>query len=448
MARTIPVFQEAFAVAVPSQEGLRSLSAELEMLTPMMGGGWRPLVTEAADVVRGQALRGHLRFWWRATRAARYTETDKMLAHEVLLWGSTDLPSAVQIRVELADAGRPTQLPVHPFRDGDSCIPPYVGFPMPNSKDKQTGQMPQGGLLWEGVRFKLVLSFPAELKRPLKQDKWVNVPVEELDPEAEVAAALWAWSHFGGLGARTRRGCGAIQAVQGVEDSAAALRKALEAGLAKHVAEGHGPPEGVACLIDAKRQPGAHLVLCHQEGSAMRSWQSLIRTYKDYRQARRKGSDDPRRPGRSYWCEPDHLRRLTKQAAPNHKTKVNEVNKAPRAAFGLPIVFHFKDNMDPGDHQLQGADHDRLASPLILRPLRVKGGAVALALRLRHDCSQGLVPSTLVFAEGRRQQHPTNHKLTEADATELKKQSNIGDTLLKLQHLDPVSDFLQLLAKR
>jgi CRISPR-associated protein Cmr1 len=40
----------------------------------------------------------------------------------------------------------------------------------------------------------------------------------------------------------------------------------------------------------------------------------------------------------------------------------------PRAAFGLPIIFHFQGGGDPDDYTLQAGDSDRMASPLILRP--------------------------------------------------------------------------------
>lgn len=48
--------------------------------------------------------------------------------------------------------------------------------------------------------------------------------------------------------------------------------------------------------------------------------------------------------------------------------------KAPRAQFGLPIVMHFKDQGDPDDQILPSSQSsnpqpDRLASPLIFRPL-------------------------------------------------------------------------------
>ena len=46
----------------------------------------------------------------------------------------------------------------------------------------------------------------------------------------------------------------------------------------------------------------------------------------------------------------------------------------PRAAFGLPIVFHFQGKPEPADHTLEpdnaatDSASERLASPLILRP--------------------------------------------------------------------------------
>jgi CRISPR-associated protein Cmr1 len=58
------------------------------------------------------------------------------------------------------------------------------------------------------------------------------------------------------------------------------------------------------------------------------------------------------------------------------------VKKFPRGQFGLPIIFHFKDKGEPSDTTLQGAHHDRLGSPLILRPLICKDGAIGLGAKL------------------------------------------------------------------
>jgi len=67
-------------------------------------------------------------------------------------------------------------------------------------------------------------------------------------------------------------------------------------------------------------------------------------------------------------------------------------DKFPRAAFGLPIIFQFKDrddrnpdnpSRDPRKTVLQLATSERLASPLILKPLACQSGAyVGLALIL------------------------------------------------------------------
>jgi CRISPR-associated protein Cmr1 len=48
-------------------------------------------------------------------------------------------------------------------------------------------------------------------------------------------------------------------------------------------------------------------------------------------------------------------------------------NAFPRALFGLPIIFHFKDRNDPQDTELschRGRERkNRMASPLIIKPL-------------------------------------------------------------------------------
>ena len=68
---------------------------------------------------------------------------------------------------------------------------------------------------------------------------------------------------------------------------------------------------------------------------------------------------------------------------------VHPVQKFPRGKFGLPIIFEFKKddvrNGDPKKSTLQGSEHDRLASPLILRPIDCSDGAVGLALLLEWE---------------------------------------------------------------
>jgi CRISPR-associated protein Cmr1 len=132
---------------------------------------------------------------------------------------------------------------------------------------------------------------------------------------------------------------------------------------------------------------GCKLVLKNAT-NAGKAWKDAVKKLRDFRQQRNPGNGN--RPGRSHWPEPDAIRRLTGQNSPNHvpkRTEGHEIsNVFPRAAFGLPIIFHFKDTNagDPADHTLQAQGHDRLASPLILRPYTDGRNWFAAALLLPH----------------------------------------------------------------
>jgi CRISPR-associated protein Cmr1 len=64
------------------------------------------------------------------------------------------------------------------------------------------------------------------------------------------------------------------------------------------------------------------------------------------------------------------IRRQTGRHAPEHPPEHPVRDVYPRAAFGLPIVFHFKDENkgEPMQQLLVPEDGDRMASQLILRP--------------------------------------------------------------------------------
>jgi CRISPR-associated protein Cmr1 len=104
------------------------------------------------------------------------------------------------------------------------------------------------------------------------------------------------------------------------------------------------------------------------------AWKASLKRLRDFRQGVKVGrnppSDDPNRPGRSRWPEPDAIRRLTGCHSNGHAPAHPVTDVYPRAAFGLPIVFHFKDENkgEPPQQLLVPEASDRLASPLILRP--------------------------------------------------------------------------------
>jgi hypothetical protein len=100
--------------------------------------------------------------------------------------------------------------------------------------------------------------------------------------------------------------------------------------------------------------------------------------------------DRPKAQARTRWPEPNSLRRFFGTWDPRHNPG-DGPSFYPRAALGLPIVFHFRGGKTVARHgqqnfepnaELVGAEHDRLASPLILRPQVLKDEAVILALVL------------------------------------------------------------------
>ena len=353
---------------------------EYEIITFLMGGGVEPYEADPITTVRAAEVKGWLRYWWRATRGGMFNgNLGKMREREAEIWGwsakeidSKKLlgQSKVHIEIEIIDEGdfeefdRDEQGKIRTrwnrrkqreerIRLGDPQSKfGYVAFPL---RDRS------GAGVRIGVRFKLHIRYPKKYQ-PEYQD--------------EIEAALWAWETFGGIGARTRRGFGSLKRVDNGAHYPAANHQ-VENWIRQHLNRyaGHAPwPQNVPHL-----SPHMALVVKYTNQDPLRVWQRLIAALKAFRQDRYPGSK-PNRPGRSKWPEPDEIRRLTGKWISKHKPK-HPVRKFPRGQMGLPIVFHFKDSEigDPDDHTLQGVNHDRWASRLILKPLPYQGGYVGLA---------------------------------------------------------------------
>lgn len=356
------------------------------VITPLFGGGVTPQQADPITTVRASEIRGQLRFWWRATQAGRYGKNglQQMKRDEDKLWGSTSTPSQVQIEVRTKDKDRDDLISNIKVKGKDqfwghpeSPIS-YGAFPL-----RKIDNTAPGGLRF-GVIFELAVTLPR-------------------DPalRKQVLAAFWAWETFGGIGARTRRGFGAIycEKVDGDQDVGpwhppAANKDAVEQWLGNHLNQFVQPgdaPEGVPTLwseyrivVNGNLQSRAKLENAIKDASpnykdwipALTAWYYPIEKMKQFRQSRRGNY------GRSYWPEPDEIRRRTKGFLGKHQ-ELSKTRKFPRAVFGLPIVFQFKDENIP-QVTLQGSQHDRLASRLILRPLRcADGNFVSMALVLK-----------------------------------------------------------------
>ncbi len=306
------------------------LERTYRLLTPLVGGGVEPLKPDPREPIRGAGLRGGLRFWWRALRGWQAEgDLGRLRELESQVFGSTDRSSPLQVEVEVLDAGQEKNLERY-----GRAVQWYLGFPLRQGK----AWLP----VRSGVRFRLRLVFPKDL-------------------EEEVGAALFGLEVFGGVGARTRRGFGAL-----VREDKVYGEKEVQEGLRRYSRKGEWP-KGVPHL-----RPDSLVQVVSL------SWPELAQCYQAFRQSRPGGE---RRPGRSHWPEPDAIRRRAGRYDPKHAPR-SQVDKFPRAQFGLPIVFHFKDEPPLKDWDIQlrpgDEDYDRRASPLILRPLGEKTSLVAV----------------------------------------------------------------------
>lgn len=359
-----------------------------ELITPLFGGGVEPGQADPISVVRASEVRGQLRFWWRATRGGQFATVEAMRDAEEALWGGPAREqdrqqrggqSLVQVEVEVVQSGR-LEAPFEVVRGGKSwkpqgreqIAPAYAAFPLQPTEAELRNWDPGSQLktLRVGVTFNLYIFYP----QPHRTD---------------VEAALRTWELFGGLGARTRRGFGALRLTKLDDNEPTTLlpsepseaRETIERLLEQLIAPEAKWPDEVPHLA---RKPRMKL-LPPSGGTALRVWSDLIARLKGFRQSRRNkhtGRKDPF--GHSDWPEPNAIRQLfhLRTRGPH---AARSLPKFPRAQLGLPLIFHFPHDPTVPDQTLQGNDKEaqRLASPLLLKPVACRGGkALGLALIL------------------------------------------------------------------
>jgi CRISPR-associated protein Cmr1 len=61
---------------------------EYELITPLFGGGVEPNTPDPVTTIRATEIRGHLRFWWRATRGGQFATIEELKAKEDEIWGT------------------------------------------------------------------------------------------------------------------------------------------------------------------------------------------------------------------------------------------------------------------------------------------------------------------------------------------------------------------------
>ncbi len=328
---------------------------KISVVTPMFGGGAKAKTVDADYPIRAAAIRGALRFWWRTVYGGSYRTSAALFAAEEKLWGSMNVPGRIALTVTLLHKGDVTIWAEYEQDPNDRKkfkfkqrrdFPLYAVFPFKGRAEHgKIEELPASAQV--GVEFSLIVSADdASL--------------------AEAEAAVHAWLLFGGVGSRTRRGCGSLKL-----------------------------DDGLPSINNLTMRPASHLIpglagsQLAQEGvvaDATTAWKNSVKLYNDFRQkedfARNRGQES-NRPGRSRWPEPDAIRRLTGRFAPQHAPKHAVENGFPRADLGLPIVFHFQGGGDPQDAILQGAPgKSRMASPVITKAVQCKDGFLPTLLIL------------------------------------------------------------------
>lgn len=348
MSRAFPEAPSTWVPPTPTA----GKSYQIELVTPMVGGGAAAGQVDLDFPIRPTAIRGHLRHWWRLVRGHSLGEA--MWRREEEIFGSTEFPSPVTVLMKRGSK-EPRLFPIKNI--SPTSTHGYILFP---AIDKQQD------LLTEGYQFELILKActPDELKRRRATQNSSRKPSEQLPSiinpiDDDLDSAIDAWITFGGVGARTRRGCGALRLV----------------GRSQQLTEAVPPAHFLQSML---RQMPAESKVFQPENSVphLAAWEIVIELLKKFRQSVPARRGEPRRK----FPEAETLRRITgRRSSRSRPIPERDLPSGfPRAELGLPIVFQFKDGNDPETTNVlpSGVDSDgktlkRMASPLILKPIPI-----------------------------------------------------------------------------
>ncbi|MCA9537608.1 MAG: type III-B CRISPR module RAMP protein Cmr1 [Myxococcales bacterium] len=356
-----------------------SFAVELETTTPIYGGSATSRRVDAVDFIRPASVRGQLRFWWRAAVGHGYDAPGRLLEEEAALFGTAagEVDEGASGRSSVIVRIKPEP---KTFRFADYQDFEGAAYALWAARAQSRGE-PAAEVRAPGARFQLEVSAPAASIGALE-------------------TAVRCWIAFGGYGGRTRRGCGALTVRAERENWLPATPRWAE--LAWGV-----PPTEPKRLTDLPLLAGARAAVGRTERDGLAAFQVAAGWLRDFRQGPGSGPMSARepgernRPGRSRWPEADKVRRLLRGRW-SHEPRHDAEPAWPRAGFGLPIIGQFQRRardggrlQEPGDFELRwrdakGKSHDRLASPLIVKPLALADGRfVPLALWLHRGWPAG-----------------------------------------------------------
>lgn len=340
---------------------IKSLKVTLETVTPLFLGG---ADARGAPELRALSFRGVLRYWLRvALGGVLGGNIEVVRKEEENVFGSssegTGQASTIIIRVNEQSPLPKTSYSqiVGEKRIGNRKTMEYPGLAYLFFIARGTRKESERSALSYGT-FTLSLSVRPSAK-------------EGYDSLIKAYFALWLFTHLGGIGSRSRRGAGSLQviSVQGeprfLENlpllitqapTPQALKTELEQGLRK-IRRVFGTEENQLVQV-----PSSFDVI-HPE--ACKIW-IVDRTYSTWKQA----LDEV---GKAF-------RDFRNRRQPDYQTVKNSIQygkpllkPVERATYGLPIQFYYRSLNNRGAI-LEGEKHERRASPLIIRVVKLASG--------------------------------------------------------------------------
>lgn len=335
---------------------LDTWTLKLRTITPLFGGSAIPRQVDRENPVRAASIRGHLRFWWRATAGAHYATAEELFRAEEEIWGSAERHGRVALRVvEQSEKGliKPSELV--PNEHLDKSGPKERFFLHAFNKKKNSPEAP--GL--KAVEFTLELT----------------LNLSESDKE-HLRRALRAWIAFGGIGARTRRGVGALEVTEDSKNWLPSSPEQLSEWFSIQAPRGvfHTTLAGaVICLGEAREPEPSDPYKGHAP------WRELGRFWTRFRKGHFLRNPATGRPMAyspmtgSKWLDHKTLQSLR----PGHH-RIALV----KPYLGLPIVYQRFGKSFSGTLEASHPQGRRMASPVILKPMAFADGTVRPAVIL------------------------------------------------------------------
>lgn len=389
--------REGFTLEVAEQLG-QSVALKLRLATPMIGGGSQSGKPDRHHPFRSAAIRGQLRYWWRAQNAheAGWQERERKLfggthgpQEDPQNWGRVSVAVRDVAGVgELVRLDRCADVPGHVrniLTQENTETEKRIRKDFRGDREAINRAMQQHRAEIEKEKDELFpwvvpagATFTVEVRLPTEPD-------EELRKrDQSVLRAVRAWATFGGVGARTRRGCGAVEPVDPNYAAAFAntgqLIRSAEDGFDAEVPSLRGAVLGIGPRRTSARSAwfdAISLYQCLRKSWPADYWNQKYERRRDDWVVRMEGEEIafPDHGADSHTSWPETLAALAAQG----DGSLRDFGSAwPRAFLGMPIGFRYTGHVQPRPPQAfmlstKAKGQGRYGSPLIVRAIKHDG---------------------------------------------------------------------------